>query len=204
MKYDQMNRRQALIEHDRQYWRCYARVGGIDEAGRGPLAGDVVTACVIMPSEPLVDWVDDSKKLSASRRDKVYEDILHTALYVGVGHASPREIDEINILQATLLAMRRAAENAAADILLIDAIKDIGLDVPQQGIIHGDAISYSIAAASIIAKVTRDREMIAMDQLYPQYGFARHKGYGTREHIQAIRDAGPCEIHRTSFIGKFL
>ena len=194
----------AMIAHDQPYWTACARVAGMDEAGRGPLAGDVVAACVIMPSAPTVDWVDDSKKLSALRRDKVYEEILRTALYVGVGRASAQEIDEINILQATMNAMRRAAADAQANIYLIDAVKNLGLDAPEIPIVHGDAVSYSIAAASIVAKVTRDRELLALDQQYPQYGFARHKGYGTAEHIAAIREHGPCPAHRMTFIRKFL
>lgn len=185
-------------------WYPAGLMAGVDEAGRGPLAGNVVTACVIMPSAPTVDWVDDSKKLSALRRDKVYEEILRTALYVGVGRASAQEIDEINILQATMNAMRRAAADAQANIYLIDAVKNLGLDAPEIPIVHGDAVSYSIAAASIVAKVTRDRELLALDQQYPQYGFARHKGYGTAEHIAAIREHGPCPAHRMTFIRKFL
>ena len=204
MRSDRIARQAAMAEHDRSYWENCVRVAGMDEAGRGPLAGDVVAACVIMPPTPLVDWVDDSKKLSPMRRDKVYEEILRTALFVGVGRADPREIDEINILQATMNAMRRAARDAAANIYLIDAVKNLGLDAPEIPIIHGDAVSYSIAAASIVAKVTRDREMERLDALYPQYGFARHKGYGTAEHIAAIRQYGPCPIHRRTFIGKFL
>ncbi len=204
MRSDSQERRMAMIAHDQPYWVACARVAGMDEAGRGPLAGDVVAACVIMPSAPTVDWVDDSKKLSALRRDKVYEEILRTALYVGVGRASAQEIDEINILQATMNAMRRAAANAQANIYLIDAVKNLGLDAPEIPIVHGDAVSYSIAAASIVAKVTRDRELLALDQQYPQYGFARHKGYGTAEHIAAIREHGPCPAHRMTFIRKFL
>ena len=204
MRSDSQERRMAMIAHDQPYWTACARVAGMDEAGRGPLAGNVVTACVIMPSAPTVDWVDDSKKLSALRRDKVYEEILRTALYVGVGRASAQEIDEINILQATMNAMRRAAADAQANIYLIDAVKNLGLDAPEIPIVHGDAVSYSIAAASIVAKVTRDRELLALDQQYPQYGFARHKGYGTAEHIAAIREHGPCPAHRMTFIRKFL
>ena len=204
MRSDSQERRMAMIAHDQTYWAACARVAGMDEAGRGPLAGDVVAACVIMPSAPTVDWVDDSKKLSALRRDKVYEEILRTALYVGVGRASAQEIDEINILQATMNAMRRAAADAQANIYLIDAVKNLGLDAPEIPIVHGDAVSYSIAAASIVAKVTRDRELLALDQQYPQYGFARHKGYGTAEHIAAIREHGPCPAHRMTFIRKFL
>lgn len=204
MRSDRIARQAAMADHDRTYWENCARVAGMDEAGRGPLAGNVVAACVIMPPEPLIDWVDDSKKLSAARREKVFEQIMHTALFVGVGQADPREIDEINILQATMRAMRRAAEGAQANIYLIDAVKNLGLDAPEIPIIHGDAVSYSIAAASIVAKVTRDREMEALDALYPQYGFAKHKGYGTAEHIAALREFGPCPEHRRSFITKFV
>ncbi len=204
MRSDSLERRLAMIAHDQPYWSACARVAGMDEAGRGPLAGNVVAACVIMPSSPTVDWVDDSKKLSALRRDKVYEEIVRTALFVGVGRADAREIDEINILQATMNAMRRAAEKAEANVYLIDAVKNLGLDAPEIPIVHGDAVSYSIAAASIVAKVTRDRELIALDRQYPQYGFAKHKGYGTAEHIAAIKKFGPCPAHRMTFIGKFL
>ncbi len=204
MKTDRIERQAAMAAHDRVYWDACERVAGMDEAGRGPLAGDVVTACVIMPPSPIVEWVDDSKKLSAVRREKVFEEIMKTAIYVGVGRASAQEIDEINILQATMNAMRRAAQDAKANIYLVDAVKNLGLDAPEVPLIHGDALSYSIAAASIVAKVTRDREMIALDAQYPQYGFARHKGYGTAEHIAAIREYGPCPAHRMTFIGKFL
>ena len=204
MKKDWNARLEEITQTDKTIWATGRAFAGIDEAGRGPLAGDVVAACVIMPSAPTVDWVDDSKKLSALRRDKVYEEILRTALYVGVGRASAQEIDEINILQATMNAMRRAAADAQANIYLIDAVKNLGLDAPEIPIVHGDAVSYSIAAASIVAKVTRDRELLALDQQYPQYGFARHKGYGTAEHIAAIREHGPCPAHRMTFIRKFL
>ena len=201
---DRIARQAAMVDHDRTYWANCARVAGMDEAGRGPLAGNVVAACVIMPPDPVIDWVDDSKKLSAKRRDIVYEQIMQTALFVGVGRASAQEIDQINILQATMNAMRRAAKGAEANIYLIDAVKNLGLDAPEIPIIHGDAVSYSIAASSIVAKVTRDRELEELDQLYPQYGFAQHKGYGTAAHIAAIRQYGPCPEHRMTFIGKFL
>ena len=204
MRTERIEREQAMILHDCAYWDSCDRVAGMDEAGRGPLAGDVVAACVIMPSAPTLEWVDDSKKLSAMRREQVYEEIMNTALYVGVGRAGVQEIDEINILQATMNAMRRAAANAQANIYLIDAVKNLSLDAPEVPIIHGDAVSYSIAAASIVAKVTRDRELTQLDRLYPQYGFAKHKGYGTAEHIAAIRQYGPCPEHRRTFIGKFL
>ena len=204
MRSDSQERRMAMIAHDQPYWAACARVAGMDEAGRGPLAGDVVAACVIMPSAPTVDWVDDSKKLSALRRDKVYEEILRTALYVGVGRASAQEIDKINILQATMNAMRRAAADAQANIYLIDAVKNLGLDAPEIPIVHGDAVSYSIAAASIVAKVTRDRQMIELDKRYPGYGFAKNKGYGTPEHVAALKALGPCPEHRRSFLRNIL
>lgn len=177
---------------------------GMDEAGRGPLAGNVYAACVVMPREPLLEWVDDSKKLSAARREQVFDQIMETALYVGIGKADPEEIDRINILEATKNAMRRAAENAPAELFLIDALEGLGLKGEERGIIHGDAQCYAIAAASIIAKVSRDREMVEMDALYPEYGFAKHKGYGTAEHIAALKKYGPCPIHRRSFIGHFV
>jgi len=201
---DRIERQLKLIEHDRAYWNACERVAGMDEAGRGPLAGDVVAACVIMPSDVTVEWVDDSKKLSAVRRDKVFAEIMEKAIYVGVGRADPKEIDDINILQATMNAMRRAADGAKANIYLIDAVKNLGLDAPEIPIIHGDAVSYSIAAASIVAKVTRDRELEELDKLYPEYGFAKHKGYGTAQHIEAIKKLCPWPAHRMSFIGKFL
>ncbi len=190
--------------HDGFLWAQGIRFAGMDEAGRGPLAGNVVAACVIMPPEPLIPWVDDSKKLSAVRREQVFNEIMKTALFVGVGQAGPEEIDEINILEATKNAMRRAAAGAKADIYLIDALQGLGLSGEERGIIHGDALSYSIAAASIIAKVTRDRQMEALDREYPGYGFAGHKGYGTARHIEALRALGPCPAHRRSFIGHFV
>lgn len=197
-------RLEILTRTDAPLWACGIRFAGMDEAGRGPLAGNVVAACVVMPKEPLIEWVDDSKRLSPARRDKVYDEIMQHALFVGVGEASPEEIDEINILNATKNAMRRAAKDAGAALYLIDALEGLGLSGPEKGIVHGDALSYSIAAASVIAKVTRDREMAALDALYPGYGFLRHKGYGTAEHIAALRDLGPCPAHRRSFIGHFV
>ena len=186
-------------------WRGQGLViAGMDEAGSGPLAGPVVTACVVMPEAPLLLWVDDSKKLSEKRREAVYEEILKTALAVGVGFAEAEEIDRVNILQATKAAMRRAAEQVRADVCLIDAVTDLGLAMREVPIIKGDAQSYSIAAASIVAKVTRDRLLREMDAQYPQYGFARNKGYGTAEHIAALKQYGPCPAHRRTFIGHFV
>ncbi len=193
-----------LLAFDQQFKANGLVVAGMDEVGRGPLAGNVVTACVVMPEEPVLVWIDDSKKLSESRREKVYEEILRHALYIGIGEVSPAEIDEINILQATRKAMRAAAADIPADIFLIDAVTGLGLKGKEVPIIKGDASSYSIAAASIVAKVTRDRQMAELDRLFPEYGFARNKGYGTREHIEALKKNGPCPIHRRSFIGHFV
>ena len=193
-----------LTQTDAPLWEQGIVFAGMDEAGRGPLAGNVVAACVIMPASPLLPWVDDSKKLSPQRRDQVYDEIMETALFVGVGQASPEEIDAINILQATKNAMRRAAENVPASLFLIDAVTNLGLHGEERAIIHGDAVCYSIAAASIIAKVTRDRQMEELDRLYPGYNFSQHKGYGTAQHIAALRELGPCPAHRRSFIGKFV
>lgn len=185
-------------------WRDMGLVAGMDEVGRGPLAGDVVTACVVMPPEPALLWVDDSKKLSEARREAVYEEIMAHALYVGIGRVGPEEIDRINILEATKEAMRQAAAQVPADVFLVDAVRELGLSGKEIAIIKGDATSYAIGAASIVAKVTRDREMRRLDDLYPQYGFARNKGYGTAEHIEALKKYGPCPCHRRSFIGHFV
>ena len=192
-----------LAETDAAFWSQGVVVAGMDEVGRGPLAGNVVTACVVMPPEPLLIWVDDSKKLSEKRREMVYEEIMAKALYVGIGQATPEEIDRLNILEATRKAMRDAALQVPADVFLIDAVTNLGLKGQEIPIIKGDANSYNIAASSIVAKVTRDRQLLEMDKLYPEYGFARNKGYGTPEHIAALRKIGPCPEHRRSFIGNF-
>ena len=193
-----------LMEFDRRYRSGCCVIAGMDEVGRGPLAGNVVTACVVMPEEPAILWVDDSKKISETRREKVFDEILKHALYIGIGEVTPEEIDRINILEATRKAMREAAAQVPADVFLIDAVTKLGLNGQEIAVIKGDASSYSIAAASIVAKVTRDRQMIEMDRLYPEYGFARNKGYGTKEHIEALKRIGPCPIHRRSFIGNFV
>ncbi len=203
-KIDRAARLEQLMATDTPFRAQGLAVAGMDEVGRGPLAGNVVVACVIMPEEPGILWVDDSKKLSESRREKVYEEIMKHAIYVGIGQAAPEEIDRINILEATKSAMRRAAADAPADVFLIDAVTNLGLHGTEIPIIKGDATSYSIAAASIVAKVTRDRQMIELDQLYPDYGFARNKGYGTDEHIAALKAIGPCPEHRRSFIRNFV
>lgn len=199
-KIDRMAHAQMLADHDAMF---VGVVAGIDEVGRGPLAGNVVTACVVMPKEPLLPWVDDSKKLSEARREKVFQEIMDIALYVGIGQATPEEIDEINILEATKKAMREAAAQVPADVFLIDAVTGLGLNGREVPIIKGDATSYAIAAASIVAKVTRDRQLIELDKQYPEYGFARNKGYGTAEHIAALKTMGPCPAHRRSFIRNF-
>ena len=196
-KIDRLAHAQMLMAHDQQF---VGVVAGIDEVGRGPLAGNVVTACVVMPAEPVLPWVDDSKKLSETRREKVFQEIMDIALYVGIGQVSPEEIDRINILEATKKAMREAAAQVPADVFLIDAVTGLGLNGQEVPIIKGDATSYAIAAASIVAKVTRDRQMQELDKLYPQYGFARNKGYGTAEHVAALKEYGPCPAHRRTFI----
>lgn len=199
-KIDRQAHAQMLADHDAQF---IGVVAGMDEVGRGPLAGNVVTACVVMPAQPILPWVDDSKKLSEVRREKVYQEIMNIARYVGIGQATPEDIDRINILEATKQAMREAAAQVPADIFLIDAVTGLGLNGQEVPIIKGDATSYAIAAASIVAKVTRDRQLIELDRLYPQYGFARNKGYGTAEHIAALKAFGPCPAHRRSFIRNF-
>ena len=201
---DHLKRSEELLSFDRRYHSGNLIIAGMDEVGRGPLAGNVVTACVVMPLDPLIPWIDDSKKLSESRREKVFAEIVKNALYIGIGEVTPQEIDEINILEATRKAMREAASAVPADIFLVDAVTKLGLKGQEIPIIKGDASSYAIAAASIVAKVTRDRQMIQLDKLYPEYGFARNKGYGTREHIEALRRFGPCPVHRKSFISHFV
>ena len=185
---------------DREY------IGGIDEVGRGPLAGPVVAACVILPKDCKLLYINDSKQLSEKKREELYDRILEEAVSVGIGVVSHEVIDEINILQATYRAMREAVDmmDVKPDQILVDAVHIPGITIPQRGIIKGDAKSISIAAASIVAKVTRDRMMTEMDAIYPGYGFAGNKGYGSAEHIQAIREKGPCEIHRRSFIHSFI
>lgn len=184
----------------------YERVAGVDEVGRGPLAGPVVTASVILPKGLLLEGVNDSKKLSEKKREQLFEEIKEKAISYGIGMVSEKVIDEINILNATKKAMEMAIAslNPSADYLLIDAVKLESVPLPQKPIIKGDALSISIAAASIIAKVTRDRLMEEMDLKYPQYGFAKNKGYGTQEHIEAIKKYGICPIHRISFTKNFI
>lgn len=197
------------LEIMRQYERQYADhvlVCGIDEAGRGPLAGPVAAGAVILPRDCEILYLNDSKKLSEKRREELFIEIKEKAIAWGVGLVSPERIDEINILQATYEAMRLAVGqlNPQPEVLLNDAVTIPGIDLPQTSIIKGDAKSVSIAAASILAKVTRDHMMAEYDAIYPEYGFAKHKGYGTAAHIEAIRRLGPCAIHRRSFIKNFI
>ena len=203
MRTDPAKRLAELTKIDSEYWAASILVGGVDEVGRGPLAGPVAAGCVILPPSPLLEGIDDSKKVSEKKRELLYDRISEIALYAHVGWASVEEIEELNILGATRLAMQRAAAEAPCGIFLVDALEGLILPAPQRGIVHGDALSYSIAAASIFAKVERDRLMARLDEQYPQYGFAQNKGYGTAVHIAAIREYGPCPYHRRSFITKF-
>lgn len=204
MKETERKRLEALIGAERQWRELGLNVGGIDEVGRGPLAGPVTVACVCLPDEPLIEYVNDSKKVTEKRRITASEEIRRIAASYKIVSVGPDIIDEINILNATKKAMREAAVAVSPDVLLIDAVVLEGLPFDSVSIIKGDSKSYSIAAASILAKVHRDTYMLQMDELYPQYGFARNKGYGTAEHIEALRKHGPCPIHRKSFIKKIL
>ena len=180
-------------------------IGGMDEAGRGPLAGPVVAAAVIMPLDCVIEGVDDSKQVSEKKRERLYDEIVEKAIAYKICLVDEKTIDEINILNATKKAMTECVEGLSVrpDVVLVDAVK-LALEVPTKAIIKGDALSYSIAAASILAKVYRDRLMREYDKQYPQYGFAKHKGYGTKDHIEAIRTYGPCPIHRRTFITHFV
>lgn len=191
----------ALKEYERQYEGC-ALICGIDEAGRGPLAGPVVAGAAILPKDQVILYLNDSKKLSEKRREELFFEIKEKAVSWSVGIVSPERIDEINILQATYEAMRQAIKglHAVPDILLNDAVTIPGIEIPQVPIIKGDAKSVSIAAASILAKVTRDHMMVEYDKVFPEYGFAKHKGYGTAAHTAAIREFGPTPIHRMTFL----
>ena len=187
-------RLEVMKTFERKY-ADYSFICGIDEAGRGPLAGPVVAGAVILPKDCEILYLNDSKKLSAAKREELYDEIMEKAVAAAVGMASPARIDEINILQATYEAMREAISKLAVEPEMI---------IPQVPIIKGDAKSVSIAAASILAKVTRDRLMVEYDKVMPEYGFAGHKGYGSKEHIEAIKKYGPTPIHRKTFIKKFI
>ncbi len=184
----------------------YELICGVDEAGRGPLAGPVCAAAVILPPDLEIEGLNDSKKLTEKKRDALYDIITEKALAYGIAMATEQEIDEINILQATFLAMKRAVEQLSLrpSFVLVDGNREPDLgDLPLKTIVKGDSLSANIAAASILAKVTRDRYMVEMDARYPQYGFAVHKGYGTQKHYEALRQYDACPIHRRSFLKKF-
>ena len=191
---------------DEKKYRQYTYIGGIDEVGRGPLAGPVCAACVILPKDCDILHINDSKKLSEKKRESLYDEIIEKAICFGVGSSNASRIDEINILQATYEAMKNsiADMNPQPDLLLVDAETIPNLSIEQLSIIKGDSKSISIAAASIVAKVVRDRLMVAYDKIFPQYNFASNKGYGSKEHIEAIKKYGPCPIHRRSFIKNFI
>ena len=201
----ELARLEAMREYEDTYDAC-AYICGIDEAGRGPLAGPVVAAAAVLPKDCQIFYLNDSKKLSEKKRDLLFDEIKEKAVAYGIGIVSPQVIDEITILQATYEAMRQAISqlNVIPEILLNDAVTIPGVDIMQVPIVKGDAKSVSIAAASILAKVTRDRMMMEYDQIYPEYGFAKHKGYGTAAHIAALKEYGPCPIHRRTFIKKFV
>ena len=187
------------------YSEGYSLIGGADEVGRGPLAGPVVCAAVILPKDCSIVGIDDSKKLSEKKRNELYDKIINEAIAYNIEFVYQDEIDEINILEATKKCMAKAINGLKVkpDLMLIDALTGLDINCKSKGVIKGDALCYSIGAASIIAKVTRDRFMEDMGELYPEYNFAKNKGYGTKEHMDALKAVGPCEIHRRSFI-KFL
>lgn len=189
-----------------KYSDRYKNIAGIDEAGRGPLAGPVVAGAVILPRDCEILYLNDSKQVNKNKREELFDEIKEKAVAYGVGIASPEIIDKINILQATYRAMGEAVSNMQVmpDCLLVDAVTIPGMACKQVGIVKGDEKSLSIAAASIIAKVTRDRMMTEFDKIYPEYGFASHKGYGSKAHIEAIKKHGPCPIHRATFIKNFI
>ncbi len=195
-----------MLDYERKYYdKGVVLVAGVDEAGRGPLAGPVCVASVIMPTEPIIEGINDSKKLTEKKRDALYEQIINTALSYHIELIDNKTIDELNILNATKLGMKKCIEglDIVPEIAIIDAVK-INTNIPTDSIIKGDAVSYNVASASILAKVTRDRLMIELDSKYPEYNFKKHKGYGTKEHIEALKKYGKCDIHRDSFIGHFV
>ena len=208
-KLQALENERARTEIMKEYEHKYEHLGylcGIDEVGRGPLAGPVVACAVILPKDCDILWLNDSKKLTAKKREELYDVILEGAVSVGIGMASPERIDEINILQATYKAMQQAISKLSIkpDLLLNDAVTIPDVEIEQIPIIKGDAKSASIAAASIVAKVTRDRMMKEYDTIYPGYDFAKNKGYGTKAHIEGIKKQGICDIHRRTFVKKYI
>ena len=208
MKEKEIERLNKLKEEEQKlYSGNIEYICGIDEAGRGPLAGPVVVGAVIMPKDSFIEGVNDSKKVSEKKREKLYDEITENAIAWSVGIVDHKTIDEINILNATKLALKKALEGLKQrpDIIMVDALDKMDtLGIPYISVIKGDAKIYSISAASIIAKVTRDRIMREWDEVYPMYGFAKHKGYGTADHIKAIKENGPCMLHRETFIKNFI
>ena len=208
MKEKELQRLKCLKQYEEElYNQGISTIAGIDEAGRGPLAGPAVVGCVIMPKESQIEGINDSKKISESKREKLYEQIISEAIAWNVGIVDQKEIDKINILNATKKALTIAIKGLSVrpDRILVDALQGIDTNgIPYTSIIKGDAKNYSIAVASIIAKVTRDRIMREWDKVYPEYGFEQHKGYGTAKHIAAIKEYGLCPIHRRSFTKNFI
>ena len=208
MKEKEQERLEKLKEIEKDLnLKGFNKICGIDEAGRGPLAGPVVVSAVIMPQDSMLEGVNDSKKVSEKKREKLYDEITNSAIAWGVAIIDQKEIDDINILNATKKGLTQALMGLSEkpDIILVDALTGIDtLGIPYQSIIKGDAKSYSIAAASIIAKVTRDRIMRQWDEIYPEYGFEKHKGYGTKAHIEVIKNNGICPIHRRTFVKNFI
>lgn len=207
MKQEEVDRLNIMMKLEKElYKNGYKIIAGVDEAGRGPLAGPVVAGAVILKEGEYIEGLNDSKKISPKKRDKLYDEIVNKCVAYSVGIVDNNVIDEINILEATRLAMKKAIEGLKVkpDYLLIDAEKKIDTNIELSGIIKGDSLSVSIAAASIIAKVTRDRMIEQMAKEYPQYEFEKHKGYGTALHIQKIKEYGICKIHRKSFCKKFI
>lgn len=207
MKEQELNRLKNMLEiEDKLYSEGYNFVCGVDEAGRGPLCGPVVAAAVILPKDEYIEGVNDSKKLTEKKREKLYDDIMKRAVAASIGISDVDVIEKVNILNATKLAMKQAIEKLSMkpDYVLIDGNQMIDINIKAETVVSGDAKSESIAAASIIAKVTRDRMLIEFDKKYPEYGFAKHKGYGTKSHIEAIQKYGLTDIHRPSFCKKFV
>lgn len=206
MKQEEIERLSKMMVYENElYSKGYNIIAGIDEAGRGPLAGPVVACAVILKKDEYIEGLNDSKKISPKKRDKLYDEIIEKCVGYSLGIVDNNVIDEINILEATRLAMKKAIEGLEIkpDYLLIDAETKVQTDIPLNGIVKGDSLSVSIAAASIIAKVTRDRMLLQLDEQYPQYEFAKHKGYGTALHIQKIKEYGLTPIHRKTFCSKF-
>ena len=208
MKEKEIERLTILKEEENKlYENGIKYICGIDEAGRGPLAGPVVVGAVILPENSFIEGINDSKKISEKKREKIYEQIIEEAIAYSVGIVDQRKIDEINILNATKLGVKIALEGLGVkpELIMVDALNNMDtLGIPYISVVKGDAKNYSIAAASIIAKVTRDKIMQEWDEVYPIYGFSKHKGYGTAEHIRIIKENGPCILHRKSFIKNFV